>query len=84
MATIAKCFRANSLNQRAKLHAELRARFKRSIKDGDLPRNAEVDALFGYVQTVDFGLSVQAATGASRRELLRVVLSALESWPDVG
>jgi hypothetical protein len=59
----------------------LRARFKRAIAEGDLPGGTDVDVLARFVQTVNFGLSVQAATGANRQELLRVVTSALRAWP---
>jgi hypothetical protein len=56
-------------------------RFKRAIADGDLPRGSDADALARFVQTVNFGLTVQATTGASRKELLRVVATALQAWP---
>ena len=61
--------------------AGLRARFKRAIAEGDLPAGSNADALARYVQAVNFGLTVQASTGASRTELLRVVEIALKAWP---
>jgi AcrR family transcriptional regulator len=67
--------------QRAAGLAELRARFKRAVTDGDLPRDADTDTLAHYVQTVNFGLTVQASTGATRKELLRVVDVVLKEWP---
>jgi len=67
--------------QRAAGLAELQARFKRAVIDGDLPRGADAGALARYVQTVNFGLTVQASTGATRRELLRVVDMVLKDWP---
>src|SRR5580658_8010824 len=60
---------------------ELRARFKRAIADGDLPAGSDADALARYVQTVNFGLTVQATTGATRRDMLSVVAAALHAWP---
>jgi AcrR family transcriptional regulator len=69
------------VKQRAQGHADLRMRFKRAIADGDLPRGSDADALARFVQTVNFGLTVQATTGASRKELLRVVATALQAWP---
>jgi AcrR family transcriptional regulator len=69
------------VKQRAQGQADLRARFKRAIAEGDLPRGSDADALSRFIQTVNFGLSVQAATGASRKELLRVVATALQAWP---
>ena len=67
--------------QRAAGLAELRIRFKRAIADDDLPADADADALACYVQTVNFGLTVQASTGATRKELLRVVETTLQTWP---
>jgi len=67
--------------QRAAGLAELRTRFKRAITEGDLPTDANADALARYVQTVNFGLTVQASTGATRKELLRIVDLVLKAWP---
>src|SRR5579863_1163079 len=49
--------------QRAAGLAELRTRFKRAVADGDLPPDSDADTLAHYVQTVNFGLTVQASTG---------------------
>jgi hypothetical protein len=70
------------VKQRAHGHADLRGLFKRAIAEGDLPSGSDADALARFVQTVNFGLSVQAATGASRKELLRVTATALHAWPN--
>src|SRR5260370_23834010 len=59
--------------QRAAGQAELRTRFKRAVAYGDLQSDSDVDTLARYVQTVNFGLTVQASTGATRKELLRIV-----------
>jgi hypothetical protein len=67
--------------QRAAGQAELRTRFRRAVADGDLPSDSDVDTLARYVQTVNFGLTVQASTGATRKELLRIVEMALKAWP---
>jgi len=72
---------AEFARQRAQGQADLRARFKRAIAEGDLPHGSDADALARFIQTVNFGLSVQAATGASRKELLGVVATALRGWP---
>src|ERR1700722_14081004 len=53
-------------SQRAAGLAELRTRFRRAIAEGDLPADADAGALASYVQTVNFGLTVQASTGANR------------------
>jgi AcrR family transcriptional regulator len=66
--------------QRAAGLAKLRTRFKRAVVDGDLPPDSDVDTLAHYVQTVNFGLTVQASTGATRKELLRIVETALRTF----
>jgi hypothetical protein len=59
----------------------LRARFRRAVTESDLPINTDADTLANFVQTVDFGLTVHASTGATRRDLLCVVAAALQAWP---
>ena len=59
----------------------LRARFRRAVTEGDLPINADVDTLANFVQTANFGLTVQASTGATRKDLLCVVAAVLQAWP---
>lgn len=56
-------------------------RFKRAVAEGDLPAGADPAALACFVVTVNFGISVQAASGASRAELLQVVQTALQACP---
>ena len=67
--------------QRAAGQAELRTRFKRAVADGDLPPDSDADALARYAETVNFGLTVQASSGTTRKELLRIVEIALQAWP---
>ena len=61
--------------------AALRKRFERARREGDLPRSASPADLARYVATIAHGLSVQAASGATRAELTRVVRTALRAWP---
>ena len=61
--------------------AGLSNRLQRAIAEGDLSSDADADGLARYLQTVNFGLTVQASTGASRTELLRTVEIALKAWP---
>jgi AcrR family transcriptional regulator len=67
--------------QRAGAIAGLRKRFKRAIAEGDLPADTDADALAHFVLAVNFGLTVQASTGAIRKELLRIAEFALKAWP---
>ena len=65
--------------QRAAGLADLRKRLRRSKLEGDLPEVVDEDALARFVQTINFGLTLQASTGATRKELLGIVESALRS-----
>jgi len=59
----------------------IRRRFQRAIDEGDLPASADASGLARFVATVMHGLAVQAASGASRKELLRVKDMVLRTWP---
>jgi len=57
--------------------------FRRAVTEGELPIDTDADTLARFVQTVNFGLTVQASTGATRKDLLRVVAAALQSLAEV-
>jgi hypothetical protein len=59
----------------------IRKRFQRAKAEGDLPVDVEPNDLARYVTTVMRGLAVQAAGGATRKELLRVAELAMQAWP---
>ena len=59
----------------------VRLRLKRAQAEGDLPRDANPADLARYVVTVIQGIAVQAASGAARPELRRVIQTALRAWP---
>lgn len=59
----------------------LKKRLQRARKDGDLPAEADPGALALFLATVAQGMSVQAASGANRPDLLRVARLALQAWP---
>jgi AcrR family transcriptional regulator len=61
--------------------AALRQRLRRAKAEGDLPRDSNPADLARYVATVAHGMSVQAAGGASRSQLRRVVQTVLRAWP---
>src|SRR5207247_6423393 len=66
--------------RRAAVEVAIRRRFKRAISDDDLPADTDAGDLARYVSTVMHGMAMQAAGGASRKELLRVVKMALASF----
>jgi AcrR family transcriptional regulator len=59
----------------------LRQRLERAKVEGDLAPDADPAALARYISTITQGMSVQAAGGASREDLLRVADMALKAWP---
>jgi len=68
-------------SQRAAGVVAMRRRFQRAIDEGDLPANADATGLARFLATVMHGLAVQAASGASRKELVRVKDMVLRMWP---
>ena len=73
--------RAELSAQRQGTLQQLRACLERGRAAGQLAGDCDIDALARYVATVHQGLSVQAASGATREELLAVVRIALQQWP---
>lgn len=59
----------------------IQSRLERARDAGDLPASAECAALARFLTTVTHGMSVQAASGATREELRAVVRVALRAWP---
>jgi AcrR family transcriptional regulator len=59
----------------------IRERFIRAQAEGDLPPHADPAILACYITTFAYGISVQAATGASREALAQLVDIALAGWP---
>src|SRR5438067_12523953 len=59
----------------------LKQRLKRAKSEGDLPLDSDPVALARYVATITQGMAVQAASGADRAELRKIVDVALRAWP---
>ncbi len=68
--------------RRAAAEVAVRQRFQRALAEGDLPADADPGDLARYVVTLLRGMAVEAAGGASRDELRRVVEMALRAWPE--
>lgn len=69
------------IRRRHETEEALRQRFERAVAEGDLPTGADPAALARYLMTINQGLSIQAASGASRAELIEVAEIALRAWP---
>jgi AcrR family transcriptional regulator len=59
----------------------IRNRLKRAQAEGDLPPDADPADLARYLSIVIYGITVQAAGGATRKELRRAAELALRNWP---
>ncbi len=77
----ADCIRRELISRRAAGEAEICRRLKRAKAEGDLPRDSSPADLARFIATVLQGMAVQAAGGATRVELERVVQAALRAWP---
>ena len=73
--------RCELVSRRTAGETALGRRFKRAISEGDLPAGTNAADLARYVVTVIHGMAVQAASGATRAELRRVIQTALRAWP---
>jgi AcrR family transcriptional regulator len=67
--------------RRAASEAALQRRFERARQEGDLPADASSTDLARYVATVAQGMAVQAAGGATRKQLRKVAEMALLALP---
>jgi AcrR family transcriptional regulator len=56
-------------------------RLKRAKAEGDLPPDADPADLARYLSIVIYGITIQAAGGATRKELRGAAALALRSWP---
>jgi AcrR family transcriptional regulator len=77
----ADCVRKELISRRMAGEAALRRRLNRARLEGDLPPEANPANLSRYIVTIIQGMSVQAAGGATRSELHRVIGIALQTWP---
>jgi AcrR family transcriptional regulator len=68
-------------SRRAAGERVIRQRLESAKEDGELPANVNPADFARYVSTVLEGMSVQAAGGATRDELLRVGEMAMRLWP---
>jgi AcrR family transcriptional regulator len=68
--------------RRAAGQERIRKRLKRAKAEGELPAGADPAALARFLATVIEGMAVQAAGGASRKELRAVAETTLRAWPE--
>lgn len=73
--------RKGLISVRAKTQAAMAERFERAKAEGDLPQDCDPKALACYIATLVLGISLQAASGVSRKALLQIVEDTLTAWP---
>lgn len=78
---VAAPIRKELSRRRTRAEAALRRRFERAVAEADLPRSVDPAKLARYVVTLIWGLSVQAAGGATRAQLEEVAEFAMRCWP---
>ena len=62
--------------------ARLEARIEKGVREGELPRGTDVEALANFYMAVITGMSMQARDGASRKTLLAMAETAMRAWPE--
>jgi AcrR family transcriptional regulator len=67
--------------RRSEAEQALRERLERAKVEGDIASDVDPGVLARFVSTITQGMSVQAAGGASRDDLLRVADMAMKAWP---
>jgi AcrR family transcriptional regulator len=77
----AESVRAALAERRKAADLALRRRMERASKEGDLTKRANPAGLANFLSTVIRGMSVQAASGATRKQLKQVAELALRAWP---
>lgn len=77
----AKPIRVELASWRVMREEAMRRRFDRALEEGDLPADSDPVVLARFISTVMQGMAVEAAAGARRDDLLRVVEMSMKSWP---
>ena len=69
------------VNLRVTAQKTLKDRFARAKREGDLPADASPKSLARFVVSVYQAMTVQAVSGASRKDLLDLAETAMKAWP---
>lgn len=78
----AESIRQELVNIRNDFDTRLSQRLTQAQAAGEFPPGTDAGTLARYLSTVIQGMSVQAASGASRDDLMKVVHMALAAWPE--
>ncbi len=77
----ARCIRDELNARRAVTQKAVRDRLKQAKDEGERPEDADPAALARYFSTVAQGMAIQAAAGASRKDLELIAEMAMRVWP---
>ena len=72
---------AKLAQRRASMRALLKERIDRGLRDGELARGTDSDALVDFYSAVFQGMTLQARTGVSRKRLLAIAETAMRASP---
>jgi AcrR family transcriptional regulator len=75
------CIKRDLAAKRSFSESLLRDRLLRARIEGELPPEADPEALSGFYSAVLHGMSVEAASGATRKRLQSVIDLAMKAWP---
>lgn len=70
-----------AIARREDVTALLLERFKRGVKDGDLPSKTDTASLARFYTTILQGMSIQSTSGASCKEMQDIATNALKALP---
>jgi AcrR family transcriptional regulator len=82
-SAMAQDVKAALADMRKAIEVSLRSKIKRSLQEGSLPPGTDPAALAAHTMAVIQGMSTLARDGATRASLLKVVETAMKSWPSV-
>ena len=68
---------------RGSVSRKLKDRFDQAVVDGELPPQADTEALGRFYSVIIQGLALDAQHGGTRQQLLRAADVALAAWPGV-
>jgi AcrR family transcriptional regulator len=75
------CIKSDLAAKRSFSEGLLRDRLLRARAEGELPPESDPEALSRFYSAVLHGMSVEAASGASRKRMQSVIDLAMKAWP---
>jgi AcrR family transcriptional regulator len=70
-------------DERMQRYPFIRQRLQRAVREGDLPKRVDLNALVTFYVTVLDGLALQARDGVARKALMSAVDAAMAAWDPI-